>query len=263
MDINNRDIRIYDELVGVEDYVIDINTKIYDGVYNEVYEIRNEDYDMNLDIEYYKRRAAMMKSYEEARQRSYNKRMFIKGDLESVKLASKREIIDCELEKNDMLTIINAGYKKILKYAALKCSHIYCDGAIIMSCFMLGWSKIVKIMLQRSDVFINDLRNNACIIRILKFHNNYISNKIITADLKYMEINEPIMLYLCSHGEANLIAKLMKITFIDPKHKNNIFIKIASKYGHYKVVDILISKCTPPLDKKLETLIAIYRFNGI
>jgi len=200
------------------------------------------------------RRRRILKSCKKERKSDRNKRPFIKGDLEAVKSICKAESVSCNLYKEDMINIIKNGNKKIMKYAALKCTHVYVDETIVTSCFLVRWEGIVKFLLQRSDVVVNDLRNNTCIIGILKFHNDYISNKVITADLDYMGINERVMI--------DLISKLMRITFIDPEHNNSIFIKAASKNGHHQIVDILRSHYTPPQDRKLETLIALNRFGG-
>ena len=156
------------------------------------------------------------------------------GDSKIVKkMIYEQNVINCIINKDDILRIISGKtdkYRKILKYIASKCININIDDDILLGCFGNGWDNIAKLFVGREDIKADNIKNNDCIIKLLKFNNDYISNKVIRSDLDYMGKNEAVMLYLCSHGKTDLVKKIVRITVIDPNYNNGIFLRAGAKY---------------------------------
>jgi len=185
------------------------------------------------------------------------------GDKKTVKLLIyKKNVVTHVITKPDMLTIIKNKDRAIMECIALKCHYVAIDDEVIMGCFNNKWGKIIKMFMRRNDIKADKILDPICIIKLLKFKDEYISKKVAVRKLDFHGKHEMVMVYLCKSGEAGLIRDIMYLTCIDSNHNNNIFLKAAGH--HWQVIEVFKSIC--PGEKQshdLETYLAIRRFGGI
>lgn len=169
------------------------------------------------------------------------------------------------LDQSVMMHIIGAKYHKLMKIVAGKFPEIYIDSQILIGCSRRKWYDVLST--DREDCNFWGLNDNQCIISILKFDKDVLFKRVLTKMLDYNGENEEIVIYLCKHKKNRLMTHLIDITFIDPNHNNNIFIKAAVKVDNYELIEIFRKSTAfvedDELHKHIEFDESLYRQQGI
>jgi len=180
-------------------------------------------------------------------------------------IAEEENIKDYKLQEDDVLKIVSrntSAHHKIMKRIIEADISISVNEEILLKCADNGWKKIAYILAMRYEN-IDKLNNNKCIISLLKIDDCDLSTKILTKNLEYMGKNEEVMVYLCASGKARLVKRVTSITFIDPNHNGDLFLKAGAK--HQNVIDILLKYSTlgDEESKRLNKYIFMSRAGGI
>jgi hypothetical protein len=157
--------------------------------------------------------------------------------------------------------------KKDKKMALFILKNTAMDGVLletVMLSLSYKWRSISYTLLKINGSNITSITNPDYMIIVVEFGDESLSKRMLcNKALDYHGEHEKVMIYLCRRAKLSLFKSVIGVCYVDPDHKDQLFLKEALENHRFDIVEVFLKRGTVNLTPQLETLMTMRRAGGI